>query len=439
MNEVFIGVDLGTTRTKVGLVDSSGVPSDIDASPTRWSHTEDGPVLDIETHGEMVERLIVGRAHVARDKGQHIAGIGITGMGETGALLDADGRAKAPGFAWHHPLGDPRRVQADLGEERFQATTGHGLDLAPSLIKLDYLRTSGTTFAPGDKWLNLPDYIAWRLTGVHATEYSLAGRTGLFDLRAKTWWQDALTYLDLPSGFLPEHPVTGHSPVGRVQGHEGIEGVPVVIAGHDHPVAAISGGLDRPGPLALSLGTSEAHVRIIPPTLSEKEVLHLVGLGCTIDWHPGGEYWYVLSTLPTGLTLERLARVMGAGSREARMTLSEQARSIDLDPKVGLARVSLDSFDIIGVNEATTPVTLWRRAVEDLLQNSDRHIRDVSRILGDPAEVYMFGGWSLDPLIREQRMRRKQVMRDGMSIEPGLLGAAMSAARGAGMELPYSS
>lgn len=438
MTELFIGVDLGTTRTKTGLVDARGeLITTLDVA-TPWLNSDEGPVLNIDRYGEMVDRLILDVAAAAADKGGTIAGIGITGMGETGALLAPDGTAKAPGYAWHHSLGDVDKVQSDLGEEAFKTTTGHGLDLAPSIIKLAYLRDNGVAFAPGDTWLNLPEYIAWRLTGNHSTELSLAGRTGLFDLRRKTWWSDAVDYLGLPEGFLPEVPVTGSTPVGGVRGYgETLEGAPVVAAGHDHPVAAIAGALDRKGPLVISLGTSEAHIRLVDPTLTDGELLELVDRGVTVDWHPGGDYWYVLSTLPTGLTLERLARLLGAGTREERLALSESALAAKKDPRVQMRNVTLDSFDITGLHEATSRATLWRRAVEDLVDAAEAHIAQVSAVVGEPEEKFIFGGWSHDPLVREERARRGQHVRDGMPIEPGLVGAAISAAHAAGMELPY--
>lgn len=441
MTDVLMGIDVGTTRIKAGLVSGDFTLFSVESAPTPWHTTADGPVVEVSELGDIALDVAHRCALEAHARGDRIAGIGITGMAETGALLDRAGSPLAPGFAWHHTLGDADRVQDALGQENFMRTTGHGCDLAPSIIKLDHLRNKGHVFAPGQQWLNIPEYLTWRLTGTAACELSLSGRTGLFDLSRRRWWDEGLAFLGAGDWLMPGDPVPGGTAVGTVgeTGPGSLRGAVVTTAGHDHPVAALSVGQYHRGSLCLSLGTSEAQVRIAEPTLSPDEVLALALLGVTVDWHPLGDRWYVLGTLPTGLTLERLARLVGCTTTEQRLELSREAMEAPLPAGAHLGNVTLDGFSILGITTGDSRASLWRNAVEQLLDTSSRARDDVSDIIGPPTSQVALGGWTHDPLIRRERERMGQRPINGTPVEPGIVGAAMLAAKAAGMPHPLTT
>lgn len=426
VSETAVGIDIGTTRVKAGLVGPDSTLLHVEARSTPWQTTHEGPVIDVVELGDLAIHVASECAEWAAAHGHRVVAVGTTGMAETGALLNAAGEPMAPGFAWHHTLGDAAGVQQALGRDHFAATTGHGCDLAPSIIKLDYLRSRGHEFQNGQRWLNIPEYVTWRLTGTMACEFSLSGRTGLFDLLNKDWWDEGLEFLGAGRWLMPGDPVAAGTPVGRVRSEfaPNLAGSVVTTAGHDHPVAAIALGLAKTGVLALSLGTSEAHVRVIEPTLGRAEILALVDLGVTIDWHPLADRWYVLSTLPTDITLERLSRVLGCGTTAERIELS---RRVIGTTDVGTARlenVSLSGFSLSNVTDADSPVTIWRMAVDQLLEHSYNHVSEISNIVGNPRKEVMFGGWTHDPLILQERVRKGQELLKDSPAEPGIVGAA---------------
>ena len=65
-----------------------------------------------------------------------MVGIGVTGMAETGVLVDGRDRPLAPAIAWHDPRGDVDTIAREIGRETFQSTTGMPLSALPSLSKL---------------------------------------------------------------------------------------------------------------------------------------------------------------------------------------------------------------------------------------------------------------------------------------------------------------
>ena len=66
-------------------------------------------------------------------------------------------------------------------------------------------------------WLSVAGYIAYRLTGVLAFDYSLAARTYAFDIRTRTWDKEWLGHLKLPLDLFPEAFPSGHA-IGHVTG-----------------------------------------------------------------------------------------------------------------------------------------------------------------------------------------------------------------------------
>src|SRR5690606_15137577 len=118
------------------------------------------------------------------------------------------------------------------------------------------------TFQRIRRWLNVADYIAYRLCGQQATDFSLATRTMALDLRALTWSEAILetarvprhVMADLAPSATPLGPITPEA--ARVCGLP--EGAIVAVGGHDHPCAALGAGVIGPGRVLDSMGTAEA-------------------------------------------------------------------------------------------------------------------------------------------------------------------------------------
>jgi len=71
-------------------------------------------------------------------------------------------------------------------------------------------------------------WLAWKLSGgaIHATDYTNASRTMIFDIRKLEWDQKLLDALDIPRQMLP-----AVYPSGRVYGAANIQGTEIPIAG----------------------------------------------------------------------------------------------------------------------------------------------------------------------------------------------------------------
>jgi xylulokinase len=98
--------------------------------------------------------------------------------------------------------------------------------------------------------LQAKDYVAFRHTGVMATDYSDASGTNLFDLRARRWSEPILEQLHLEPSLLPPA-VPSATVIGEVTTAAADEtglmaGTPVVIGGGDGACATAGAGVVRP-------------------------------------------------------------------------------------------------------------------------------------------------------------------------------------------------
>jgi sugar (pentulose or hexulose) kinase len=442
-DNVALGIDVGTTRIKAEVVALDAAELHCEAALTPWRQVADGPQADLDEIADVAVAVATAAADWAEVRGHKVVAIGVTGMAETGALLDSRSRPLAPAFAWHHTLGDPGRVQEALGRQHFILTTGRDCSISPSIIKLDMLRQRGHRFTRGQRWLNIPDYVAWRLCGVQAAEISTSSRTGLVDIAAGTWWDEALEFLGAGRWLLPGELVPGGTLLGRTLPSlpASLQHAKVATGGHDHPVGALAAGDSTPGFMGLSLGTAEAQVRIITSNLHPEAMIKVVQGGGTVDWHPLGDRWTVLGALPTGITLARLATLLGCETVADRIALSRAALDgpdpgPDPDPDrqgLHLDNVTFDSFDLRGISDEISRPALWRRAVEELVEESGALMARMEAVLGPYASAAVFGGWLNDPLVSQ--VRSVQLGPDvaiAKLLEPGAVGAALLAAWAAG-------
>ena len=140
-------------------------------------------------------------------------------------------------------------------------------------------------------WLSAADYVAYRLTGVFATDYSLAGRTLAFRVDTKAWDEDWLRSWGLSSGLFPPAGPSG-KPIGAVI-HDGLgleRGTPVAVCGHDHVCAALAMGAVVPGIVFDSMGTAETLIGALPERpLTEADFHNGLQYGCHVAHGLG--YW----------------------------------------------------------------------------------------------------------------------------------------------------
>ncbi|MFZ5673514.1 MAG: FGGY-family carbohydrate kinase [Pseudomonadota bacterium] len=257
-------LDLGTGRVRAVAVNLTGRIVAEAAEPTPTHFPQSGwAEYHPQELWQVVTRVLSQLTAAARPLGT-IRGFATGSMGEAGVLIDEDGRELGTIIAWYcgRTVSDGERMRATLGDDYIFKTSGVTGTPSFSLAKILWWRRSHPDiFAKARHWLNMADWVAFRLTGEARTDYTLASRTNAIDLGKLAWADELLGKLDIdPRLFAPL--VANGAPVGRVHAQSAEEtglpaGLPVSGGGHDHVISTVAADTTAPGILLDSMGTAE--------------------------------------------------------------------------------------------------------------------------------------------------------------------------------------
>jgi xylulokinase len=182
MTRTWLAFDIGTTGTKAALVSGEGIVLR-SVSYDYPTHTGTGGVVEQDAADWWAAVL---HACHELDAGDEAEAIALTGQMQDTILVRADGETTRPVILYS----DTRaRAEADhivqvLGAERLRELTGNDQDAGSLLAKLVWLKTYEPASMAKSTWLLLgaADYIAFRMTGIAATDTTTASTTGLMSL-----------------------------------------------------------------------------------------------------------------------------------------------------------------------------------------------------------------------------------------------------------------
>ena len=260
----FLGIDVGTSGTKLLLTDATG---DILAKTTieypcaapkpRWSEQAPADWWDAVCRGT---RRILSDAGVQPSDVQALSFCGqMVGL----VVLDEEGRVIRPCILWN----DQRsaEVTAELtrviGPDTILHETSNPLFASFVAPKLVWMRHHEPDNYKRVHHVLLPkDYIIYRLTGRLVTEVSDASATCVFNVRERRWSATMLEAMGVPEAWMPEC-VESEDLVGTVTASAAAAcglaaGTPVVAGGGDQPVQAVGSGIVAPGRCSVTIGTS---------------------------------------------------------------------------------------------------------------------------------------------------------------------------------------
>lgn len=436
MREILVGVDVGTTSTKALAVLPTGEVIASASQETPWRHN--GAMADVDpTLLAQVAMTVCAEAatdeRVAALGPVVVRGIGVTGIAEAGALIDTAGRPCAPALAWFDPRGEMQVVKDAIDRSEFQRVTGTRLNSRLSICKILWLQKNIPGATAAIRHLCVGEWVVRSLGGDEVAEMSLTSRTGLLDVLAKQPWQPAI---DLVGSLLPERRIWAGDNAGTAGGAipEVLKGAALTVAGLDHFAAGFIAGGIRDGVLFDSMGTAEALIRTVAGTLPPEEFSALTDRDISVGWSVLPDHLMLLAGRLTGLSLERVAALLGKDDRASRLALGDEAVAIERGPdSPRLLDVGNDSLAITGITDGVSPALLWRSVVEDLTAVTDEALADMAASVGPSTSAVVVGGWSRNPMVAAAKHRQLGDYRVSDIPEAGALGAAFLGGVAAGL------
>jgi len=388
-----LALDQGTTSSRAILFDREGAVVAVDQHEFSQRFPKPGWVEhDPDEIWESQLRAARGALARAGAAGGDVAAIGITNQRETALVWDrATGAAVHPAIVWQSRQTAPlcAELRARGLEDEVRRRTGLVIDAYFSATKVRFIldaiadgqrraEQGELAFGTVDSWL------VHRLTRgrTHATEYSNASRTMIFDIHRRDWDDLLLGELRLPRALLPE--VRDSSGVIGIADREWL-GAEIPIAGMagDQQAALFGQGCIVPGRAKNTYGTG----CFLLMNTGERAPSSKSGLVTTIAWGIGGRVEYALegSIFVTGSAVQWLRDGLGllrdAAESEALARAVPDTGGVYLVPAfVGLGAPYWDERArgaLVGITRGTTREHVVRATLEAIAYQS----RDVVECL----------------------------------------------------------
>jgi xylulokinase len=448
---LLVGVDAGTTNTKAIVADAAGTVVAVASEPTPITYPQpEWAEYDGESLWQSSARAIRATLDQVADPGQ-VIGIAFASMAETAVPIDAAGQPTGPAIAWFdkRTRAEVAEIERRIGAERLFAISG----LAPNPIfglckLLWHRRHRPEAFARTVKWLNVADYLAWRLCGEMATDHSLACRTFALDVTTLAWSAEVLEEMGVDPELMAPLAASGRR-LGTVGAEAAAAtGLPrhcvVAVGGHDHVVGALAADAMRPGVLLSSTGTTEAQLMGLAAP-GRDPALGRAGFsqGVIVVDAP---LWYVVGGLSTaGAAIDWFRRTMAGGADYATLIAEATATPPGSLGAGFLPQLRLgtpphpDAYSrgaFFGLSTDITRGCLFRAVLEGIAADSHRCAEAMATLsqAPRPTAVRVIGGLTRNPLYL--RIKASLTGRPITVVElpdAVAMGAALLAGIGAGL------
>ncbi len=395
---MILAIDQGTTGTTCLVFDEEGRVAGRAYSEFEQHFPRPGWVEhDAAEIWETTRRVAVEAIAAAGIEGAELDGIGITNQRETVVAWDpATGEPLHRALVWQDRRTAERceELKAAGREALVRERTGLVIDPYFSATKIEWLLRNAegmerAAFGTVDSWL------LFKLTGRHATDYSNASRTMLFDIRRLAWDEELCAMLGVDSARLPEPLPSAH--VYGTTAEFGGE-VPVAGIAGDQQAALFGQACHHAGMAKNTYGTGSfvlLNTGAVAPQPGE-------GLLTTVAWGLEDETAYALeaSIFVTGAAVQWLRDGLGivetAAQTEAMAASLEGNDGVYFVPALtGLGSPQWDPYargTIVGLTRGTRREHLARAALEAIAYETVDAVRAQEAAAGERLEVLKADG-----------------------------------------------
>lgn len=252
-----LAIDQGTTGTTTILYNQQGQLVDKAYRPFRQIYPKPGWV---EHDPEEIWQTVLDTVDelLSRNDGK-ISALGITNQRETTLLWDGKtGKPIYNAIVWQcRRTADYCTSLKNEHSALFKQKTGLPIDAYFSGTKIKWLLDNVPDLDRGNlKFGTIDSWLIWKLTAgkVHATDYTNASRTLLFNIVDKNWDRQLCNIMDIPQSILPDVHKSADD-YGFVHSIPALNGVPITGVVGDQQAALFGQRCFNPGQLKNTYGT----------------------------------------------------------------------------------------------------------------------------------------------------------------------------------------
>ncbi|HEV7615074.1 MAG TPA: glycerol kinase GlpK [Solirubrobacterales bacterium] len=395
---MILAIDQGTTGTTCLVFDGEGRVAGRAYSEFEQHFPRPGWVEHDAAEIWAVTRRVAAAAIAdAGIEGAALDGIGITNQRETVVAWDPEsGKPLHRALVWQdrRTAGRCEELRAGGQEALVRASTGLTLDPYFSATKIEWLLQNAegmerAVFGTIDSWL------LFKLTGRHATDYSNASRTMLFDIRRLDWDPELCGLLGIDPARLPEPLPSAH-----VYGTTSEFGGQVPVAGiaGDQQAALFGQACHAPGTAKNTYGTGN----FVLLNAGAEAPRPPDGLLATVAWGVDDEVAYALeaSIFVTGAAVQWLRDGLGvideAAETEALAASLDSNDGVYFVPALtGLGSPHWDPYargTIVGLTRGSGRAHLARAALEAIAYQTVDAVRAQEAASGNSLDALKADG-----------------------------------------------
>ncbi len=258
---LYIGIDLGTSATKFLLVDDTGkilnsISKEYPVIYPNSGWSEQNPEEWWNAVKTGIPELLKGF------NGQEVKGIGVAGQMHGLVVLDDNDNIIRNVILWNdgRTWKETEYLNTSIGKDKLSLNTANIAFAGFTAPKILWMKENEPDNFKSISKIMLPkDYINYKLTGVHACDYSDASGMLLLDVENKCWSQEMLDICSITKNQMPML-FESYDVIGDVKSDTanelGICTAKVVAGAGDNAAAAIGTGAIGNGKCNISLGTS---------------------------------------------------------------------------------------------------------------------------------------------------------------------------------------
>lgn len=297
----YIGIDLGTSSVKLLLVDANGgiirsVTKEYPIFYPQSGWSEQNPEDWLSATKEGLEELLDGQNRL------DVKGVSFGGQMHGLVLLDGEDNVIRPAILWNDGRTQKQTDYLNLavGKERLSRYTANIAFAGFTAPKILWIKENEPkNFAKIAKIMLPKDYLAYKLTGVHSTDYSDASGMLLLDVANKCWSKEMCNMCSVKEAWLPKL-YESFACIGNVRAEYDLPNAIVTAGAGDNAAAAVGTGTVENGDCNISLGTSgTVFVAQDEFFVDEKNALHSFAhatgkyhlMGCILSAASCNKWW----------------------------------------------------------------------------------------------------------------------------------------------------